>query len=167
VIIIFCEGNNPRLSAFRRETNEGSKIIPLVCKVSMTSTVSVWPARVAVQFSVWMSKMRMAGELVASAKWVGASGGPISRTSVISSLLPISCLVSESLPSFLPCGQERHPSDTFYVKIPVTRRLFQRKVCWRLLGDLSAAHLPAHHCCLSAALLAQACPYSSPHAVTA
>ena len=83
-----------------------------------------------------MSKMRMAGEVVASAKWVGASGGPISLTSVTSSLLPISCLVSVSFPSFfLPCEQERHLSDIYHVNDTCGMHICsQRKVCWRLWG---------------------------------
>ena len=80
---------------------------------SSTSTVSVWPASVAVQLRVCRSNTRTTGELEARARWEGASGGPIRRRSVTSSMFPISCLASASRPSFfLPCTRWPHSQKT-------------------------------------------------------
>mmetsp|Transcript_9705 Transcript_9705/g.29231 ORF Transcript_9705/g.29231 Transcript_9705/m.29231 type:complete len:314 (-) Transcript_9705:939-1880(-) len=57
---------------------------------SMPSTMPLWPSSDRVHPRASVSKRRMAGLLVVTARWVGASRGPTNRMSVTSSLLPTS-----------------------------------------------------------------------------
>lgn len=71
----------------------------LAGSASSASTASECPRSVAVHARVLRSNRRMAGALVATATTPGRPGGPTRRTSVTSSMLPISSGCGASAPS--------------------------------------------------------------------